>query len=1088
MNNFELAKSEREITKPINWGEVTYKNLKNREAELRNSKVVGLAPPRKAVRQCLEAHATVKGPLDATDIFVEGALSEEDQLDFFSRYPKLQVLYMRDWVEMSHNVLRTISVTFGEHLVELDLSNADVKTSYLEILFVRASNLATLKMNNCSSLDTPCTQVIVSLLHRSLTDFYVNNCPNYRTEPLLWIGGTVGLSSPALRKLKTLDFGECPVTDKGLLAVSQGCKRLTYLNLQNCVDLTDASVVAIIEQNPRLRLLNLAGCLKLTSKSVVAIGRNCPDLISVNIARCSAVTDKGLKALAHGCPGLQAVNVAGLKKMSEEAMLALASQCKGLLTLNLTGCERITVNGLNAMVEGLDYVEKGVSFMGFKPIDEHIDKKLNDHLKMVQEAAGKLRREQLALQQKRELEEEAARVKHLNSSAQVIQAYMGRYKKRMHFYRLWRLRVSIACASNIQRVFRGYKGRERAYIKHLAREAFRANAPYAILCQKHARGYLSRLKSTHVSKAIREMYIVRRVEALNAVAVRLQAQGRRFLATHYVNSWRELCRRRELNREHAMMVMQKLARRFVSIMRVTRLRLMKANYMLARRNAGLKIKEFCIDWLRRYKASLEGEALKMFFREKWTAATHLQAFYRGFRAREQVRRIKIDQAVNSYAARELQRMWRGSRVLGWKDMRLNVIAAFVLDRHYVERRASIEATRMRYKQYVQENQRDSASEPDDEEDEAEQWFKQFDSTRRMPFWQNLATNEVTYDEPADNLAHEKNLVGQRVKIFWVVQNVWYEGTITDYHKRKRRHRVAYDDGDHEWLNLQSECDRVQIMLDDGLWTMYAMYQSEAMLNEWRKKDAKREKENFQAEAFRDANQWKSFVDDATGAVMFLSTIHGEIRTGVATALDWVVQDDGIGFPCFYNIQTAETVYEDPRFVYEVDDDLAGQRRYVMQELRLALYFCKELWERYTQAQSTGDPRQLQAAMVAVRNSPKPIHLNSFLIRARALYKPTSVVDKPMEQAVLEELDYCAWLAERLAEVCDAAEKSLVERRDKKKELVDRLTEQSGQRVACPHCKRETQRHLEFCPTCGKPQITFEIIQDDNAPKMIENGS
>jgi hypothetical protein len=36
-------------------------------------------------------------------------------------------------------------------------------------------------------------------------------------------------------------------------------------------------------------------------------------------------------------------------------------------------------------------------------------------------------------------------------------------------------------------------------------------------------------------------------------------------------------------------------------------------------------------------------------------------------------------------------------------------------------------------------------------------------------------------------------------------------------------------------------------------------------------------------------------------------------------------------------------------------------------------------------------------MVAVRNSPKPVHLNAFLIRAKALYQPTSVVDKPMEQ-------------------------------------------------------------------------------------------
>ena len=48
------------------------------------------------------------------------------------------------------------------------------------------------------------------------------------------------------------------------------------------------------------------------------------------------------------------------------------------------------------------------------------------------------------------------------------------------------------------------------------------------------------------------------------------------------------------------------------------------------------------------------------------------------------------------------------------------------------------------------------------------------------------------------------------------------------------------------------------------------------------------------------------------------------------AADWMVQDDGFGFPCFYNLQTEAVVYEDPRFVYDVDEDIAAQRQYVLQ--------------------------------------------------------------------------------------------------------------------------------------------------------------
>ena len=49
-------------------------------------------------------------------------------------------------------------------------------------------------------------------------------------------------------------------------------------------------------------------------------------------------------------------------------------------------------------------------------------------------------------------------------------------------------------------------------------------------------------------------------------------------------------------------------------------------------------------------------------------------------------------------------------------MRLNVIAAYALDRHYIERKGSVALSRLRYKAYVIENRRDSASNSDDPED------------------------------------------------------------------------------------------------------------------------------------------------------------------------------------------------------------------------------------------------------------------------------------------------------------------------------------------------------------------------------------
>lgn len=65
-----------------------------------------------------------------------------------------------------------------------------------------------------------------------------------------------------------------------------------------------------------------------------------------------------------------------------------------------------------------------------------------------------------------------------------------------------------------------------------------------------------------------------------------------------------------------------------------------------------------------------------------------------------------------------------------------------------------------------------------------------------------------------------------------------------------------------------------------------------------------------------------------------------------------------------------------------------------------MYFCKELWEDFERASNQGDERQLRKAMLAVKNSPKIDHLNSFAIRAKALYQQVSVVDKPVNEGEL----------------------------------------------------------------------------------------
>ncbi|XP_047968208.1 sister chromatid cohesion protein PDS5 homolog C-like isoform X2 [Salvia hispanica] len=59
-------------------------------------------------------------------------------------------------------------------------------------------------------------------------------------------------------------------------------------------------------------------------------------------------------------------------------------------------------------------------------------------------------------------------------------------------------------------------------------------------------------------------------------------------------------------------------------------------------------------------------------------------------------------------------------------------------------------------------------------------------------------------EKASDLEHGENLVGSKVRVFWPKDNEYYEGVIASFDSAKKKHRVLYNDGDEEILNLKKE--------------------------------------------------------------------------------------------------------------------------------------------------------------------------------------------------------------------------------------------------------------------------------------------
>ncbi|KAK9052923.1 hypothetical protein SSX86_029553 [Deinandra increscens subsp. villosa] len=69
------------------------------------------------------------------------------------------------------------------------------------------------------------------------------------------------------------------------------------------------------------------------------------------------------------------------------------------------------------------------------------------------------------------------------------------------------------------------------------------------------------------------------------------------------------------------------------------------------------------------------------------------------------------------------------------------------------------------------------------------------SKRKRSITKNKVTNDIEYDD---------SLVGQKVKVWWPHDKMYYEGVVESFDSTVKMHKVLYVDGDEETLNLRKE--------------------------------------------------------------------------------------------------------------------------------------------------------------------------------------------------------------------------------------------------------------------------------------------
>ncbi|GJW14717.1 phospholipase-like protein [Tanacetum coccineum] len=122
-------------------------------------------------------------------------------------------------------------------------------------------------------------------------------------------------------------------------------------------------------------------------------------------------------------------------------------------------------------------------------------------------------------------------------------------------------------------------------------------------------------------------------------------------------------------------------------------------------------------------------------------------------------------------------------------------------------------------------------------------------------------------DTAQSAEHGENLVGSRIKIWWRKDEIYYEGLVKSFDFISKRHKVMYDDGNEEFIDLKMKqwdlIENVSATLDSlgqALPTKVSTPQSDEYV--WNPKDTK----NFQGVAT---------VSDCRNKRLKLSCDHGD---------------------------------------------------------------------------------------------------------------------------------------------------------------------------------------------------------------------
>ncbi|KAI0212426.1 Dynein regulatory complex subunit 6 [Lamellibrachia satsuma] len=245
--------------------------------------------------------------------------------------------------KVNNRVLSSLLAKCRPYLVHLNLRGCHLIT---ETAFMNIRQCRNLQDLNLSGLEVVNDDTIKVIADGCTILLFLNISDTMITDASL---RTIAMN---LTNLQYLSLAYCQhITDKGIAYLShgKGAKRLVYLDLSGCVQLTAGAYMALSSGCQRMQSLILNDISNLDDECIEDFTQNCSTLRHVSLLGSHNLTDLAFKALASN-KKLAKIKIESNQLISDAAFKQFGRSCQDLFHLYMVDCPRITDQTLRSLI------------------------------------------------------------------------------------------------------------------------------------------------------------------------------------------------------------------------------------------------------------------------------------------------------------------------------------------------------------------------------------------------------------------------------------------------------------------------------------------------------------------------------------------------------------------------------------------------------------------------------------------------------------------------------------------------------------------------------------------------------------------